>query len=117
MKKTKEQIVKEWCHNNGGASFNFETRDIILHDGGLFSAEIHKKRVKKFLRFMKIKSGKHKGFIEGVYSKKKTKIQTTIDAVFWFEELDETINYLRRMKRMLNKLGYDTGKSIRRYVK
>ena len=47
-----------------------------------------------------------------LFSKKK---YTDVDyyANLWIEELDETIDYLRSMRKMLRGLGYDTGKSIK----
>ncbi len=100
-----EEIINNWIINNGAASFNLEHRNIILYDGGLFSIEAKNIRTHKILGTKKLKDGTH----EVLFSKKRITKDKEYKATLWFEELDETINYLRRMKRMLNKLGYNTG--------
>ena len=43
--------------------------------------------------------------IEVLFSKKKFN-DLTYEANLWFEELHETINYLKRLEKFLNKLDY-----------
>jgi len=108
----KTQTIDNWIKNHGAANFDLKKRDIILYDGGLFSVE---KKIKRRLRskFVKIKKGKYKGYSMLKHIKGKKVKYEDYTATFWFEELDETINYLRSMKRMLNKIGYKTGRSIK----
>ena len=149
--KQKKKIVNEWITKNGAATFDLKTKDIILHDGGLFAIE-NKPKVKEWTRcktgpaekrvfngkeqmvypinfiprkykgtvtpnivynFVKKKALKEEVFEEELlhfFNKEKF---DNMAAWIWFEELDETINYLKRMRKMLNKIGYDTGLSER----
>lgn len=100
----KEQIIDDWIKNNGAASFNLEDRNIILYDGGLFSIDVKSIRTRKMVGTKKLENGGQ----QMIFSKKRIIKDKEYKAILWFEELNETINYLRRMKRMLNKLGYKT---------
>ena len=104
--KKKEEIAKEWVKNHGAASFDLEKRDIILHDGGLFVIEAKKIKLRKIIGYKRYPNR----ISEVLFSKKKIISSVEYTAVIWFEELDETIAYFKNMKRMLNKLGYNTGK-------
>jgi hypothetical protein len=120
--KQRKKIIEKWINKNGAASFDLKNRDIILWDGGLFCIDKETK-IKNKTRMViqkesslvsngKVFKGKEIKFIpikkNGRFVKEKVDYYK---AVFWFEELDETINYLKSMKKMLNKLGYETGKS------
>lgn len=98
----KRKKLDEWIMNNGACEFDLKKRDIWLFDGGLFSIEKEVK-LRPRSRFKRTKDGLELVHIKG----KKVKVEY-YKAVFWFEELDETINYLKRMKKVLNKLGYKT---------
>jgi len=110
MKKSKiiedEKAFKVWLHKNGACNIDFKNQDIILYDGGLFSIRDKKWRAKKPTG--RFKESKHKGYFEMIYYKNKYKWYTNHDAVFWFSELHENINYLKRLERLLKKLGYKT---------
>jgi len=154
--KNQEKIIEKWIIKNGAASFDLKNRDIILHDGGLFSIEnspeikgwskcIFKKAEKRILNgkeqtfhpidfvprkykgkvnpdkvfnFIKNKIKKGKTFEEEVLNFFNKEKRDNYKINLWFEELDQTINYLKRMKRMLNKLGYKTNlkKSQQNYI-
>lgn len=118
--KNKRKIIDNWIKRNGAANFDLKNRDIILYDGGLFSIE---KEIKIETKTRMITDKEpHEEIINGkkrkVYGckfvpiKRKEKlVKEKVEdykAFLWFEELDETINYLKRMKSMLNKLGYNT---------
>ncbi len=118
--KNKRKIIDKWISNNGAATFDLKNRSIILHDGGLFAIE---KEVKTETKTRMIIDKKpHEEIINGktmeVYGCKSVPIKRKGELVkekveyyknfLWFEELDETINYFKRMKQMLNKLGYKT---------
>lgn len=116
----KKEKLEDWIRNNGGADFDTKEKNIILNDGGLFSIE-KKTKVKPKTRIVVSKNPTNvtmNGKIQRVFPVffKKIRINGKIvrekvesySAVLWFEELDETINYLKRMKKMLNKLGYST---------
>lgn len=107
-KKQQEEINNKWIRKNGAGIFDFKNRDIILYDGGLFAVE---KEVKKCFRsrFVRIKKGPHKGMLMQQSMPWLPKREyNSYKATLWFEELDETINYLKRMKKLLNELGYKT---------
>lgn len=122
IKLTKEQkeIVENWIKNNGCANFDFKNKDIILYDGWLFSIEKTTK-IKPRTRMILSKkpeesmiNGKLQRFFpckfipirkNGKIVKEKVEY---FHAALWFEELDETINYFKRMKKLLNQLGYKT---------
>ena len=105
--KKKGEIIKEWVKNHGAASFDLKKRDIILHDGGLFTIETKKIKLRKIIGYKRHPNG----ISEVLFSKKKIIPSAEYTAVVWLEELDETIAYFKNMKRMFNKLGYNTGKS------
>ena len=105
--KQKQKIVDEWRYSHGAASFDIKKKDIILHDGGLFSVEKYIKYLPRH-RLKKIKEGSLKGGAELVEMKGPKVKHEFYDAYLWFEDLDGTISYLRSMKSMLNKIGYKT---------
>lgn len=119
LSERKQKKVDNWIKRNGCASFDFNNRDIILWDGGLFAIEkeikikpkqriifgkykkidLNGKTIKAHeMKFIPIrKKGK---IINGEYEYYKVNL--------WFEELDSTIKRLLSMKRMLNKIGFRT---------
>lgn len=109
----KSKVVENWIKNHGACSIDLKNKDIILHDGGLFSIDVKSKIKPKTKLIINKKADKN-----GCYSckfipiKKNGKIikekVNYYNAIFWFEELNETINYLKGMEKMLNKLGYKT---------
>ena len=105
--KKKQEVVQSWIEKNGCASFDLKNRQIIFHDGGGFSVD---KRIKYLPKFKteKITEGKWKGGAKLVYIKGTKERYEFYDCYYAFEDLDETINRLRRMKKMLNDLGYRT---------
>lgn len=105
----KQKIIDKWISRNGACTFDLKNKDIILHDGGLFSIDPKKVKRPKITGYKKLKEGGS----QVLFSKRKY-TETDYEATFWFEDLDETINYLKRMKRMLNKLGYRTKRKFRK---
>jgi hypothetical protein len=103
-KKTKKQVLEEWIVNNGAADFDLKNQDILLPDGGLYWLKKEKYRGHKIVGYKKLPNG----CVQILFSKKRLIPREKYYAVIYFKELDETINYLKRMKRMLNKLGYKT---------
>jgi hypothetical protein len=101
----KRKVIEKWIQNNGAADFDLKKKDIILFDGGLFSIEKEKVMRHKSIGLKKLPNS---NCSQVIFSKKKYPAEE-LRAVFWFEELDETINYFKRMKKMLNSLGYKTG--------
>lgn len=103
----KKKVIQKWIENNGGATFDLKERQIILHDGGGFS-------VKKEIRYLpkikleKITEGKWKGGAKVIDVKGTKKKYEFYSCYYCFEDLDETINRFRRMKKMLNDIGYKT---------
>jgi hypothetical protein len=101
----KKQLSNKWILNNGACGFDFKNKNIILHDGGIFSIETEKMKVSKYVRTKRMSDGN----IQFIFSKKKKTIDI-YKAIIYINELDETINYFKRMKKMLNKLGCITGR-------
>jgi len=121
INKTKREIMQNWVTNHGAATFDLENRNIILHDGSLFSIEKEIKiKPKTRLVFGKLKEyvlngKKHKSQdVKFITIKRKGRIiKEKVEyyrAYLWFEELNELISYFESMKKMLNKLGYKTKK-------
>ena len=103
----KRKIADEWLNKHGAADLDLKHRDIILNDGGLFSVSKEIKYLPRH-RLKEIKEGPHKGYSEFVHIKGKKVKYEFYSAIFWFEELHETILYLQSMERMLQSLGYNT---------
>lgn len=106
--KQKEKITEKWKWSHGAASFDLKKRDVILHDGGLFSVEKSVKYLPRH-KMKKITEGPWKGGAEVVDIKGPKVRHEFYDAYLWFEDVDHIISYFQSMKRMLNKLGYKTG--------
>lgn len=109
MKNRKYRVIKDWIMKNGASTFDLKNKDIILWDGGLFYIKEEKYKSHKIIGYKKLKNG----FVEVLFSKKKIVPRERYKAVMWFEDLDETINYFIRMKKMLNGLGYKTNMKIK----
>lgn len=108
--KERQKIIEEWINKNGACSIDLKNTDIILYDGGLFAIEEKEVMRHKILGF---KNAKTPGFKEVIFSKKKTEKGTEHFITLWFQELDETINYLKRLKKLLNGLGCNTHLRLR----
>jgi len=104
----KNKKVRDWIKNHGCASFDFKNKDIILHDGGLFAIETKTVQRHKVIGTKPLPNGG--GQI--MFSKKKFPIKEHY-AVFWFEEVDDTISFFEDMKLLLNSLGYRTSRAIK----
>jgi len=100
----KEKIVKEWSEKNGCASFDLKNKSVDLFDGGLFAIESKKVKRRKITGYKKLPNGS----VEILFSKKKMIDDVDSYANVWFEEIEDMISYLKKMKKMLNKLGYKT---------
>lgn len=117
MNKKKQEIIEEWIKNHGCATFDLKGRNIIMHDGGLFSIEQKPVMRNKIIGFKKlpeinINGKKIKGGSQVIFSKKKCK-NTDFYVNLWFEELDRTIAYFKSMSKMLRKLGFDTNRVMK----
>jgi hypothetical protein len=102
-KKDKE-IMEKWIEKHGACYFDYKNKDIILPDGGLFSIEKKKYKARKIAGYKKLPNGN----TQILFSKKKIIPPETYKAKIWMQELDETIRYLKNIKRMLNKRGIKT---------
>jgi hypothetical protein len=102
--KTKQEVIKEWISKNGACSIDLKNKEFTLYDGGLFGIQEKKVKRRKILGFKKLPNG----CSEVLFSKKKCINDTEHYAIVWFQELDDTISYLIRLKKLLNKLGYNT---------
>lgn len=101
--KKRDKLAEEFYRKNGACEFKFKTRDVKLYDGGLFAIEEEKVMRSKIIGFKKLPNGSS----EVIFSKKKYPAKEH-NAWIWFEDVDERINYFRRMKKFLNNLGYRT---------
>lgn len=95
--------MRKWLRENGAASFDFKNQDIILQDGLLFSIE---KEIKQLRKVKNAKSTSN-GMIAVELTKKKFKTEC-YKCKIWFRELEDLLEYLTKMKKMLNQLGYKT---------
>ena len=102
MNKKKE--FDKWLIKNGCCRIDFKNKDILLSDGGLFSIITKKVRRHKVIGYKKLPNGNS----QVLFSKNKPIKDIDYEVVVWFEELRETINYLKRLEKFLNKLGYKT---------
>lgn len=98
--------LKVRCNGQNGEHFDFKNHDIILTDGVLFNIE------KEIKRLNKVKEVKPT-FTRGLYQIELTKHKYKTECYkcrIWFEEIDELISYFQGMKKLLNQLGYNTGR-------
>src|SRR4030042_4860474 len=102
--KVKQEMIKEWINKNGACSIDLKNKEFTLYDGGLFGIQEKKVKRRKVLGFKKLPNGDS----EVLFSKKKCVNDVEHFIVVWFQELDDTINYLVRLKKLLNELGYNT---------
>lgn len=119
IEKTKQEVIDRWIQKHGAATFDLKGKNIILHDGGLFSVE---KEIKIKPKTRVIFGRLHKADINGKTIKTREIkfiplkrngriIKEEVEyykAYIWIKELDDAINYFKSMKRMLNKLGFAT---------
>jgi hypothetical protein len=121
--KEMKEISEKWQRNHGAASFDFKKRNIILHDGGLFAVNVETKtKPKKRIWFDKkhpVILNDHKGYnmITAPIKKNGKFVLEKVDyysVAMWFEEIDDTIRYFKSMKRMLNKLGFNTNRFLKK---
>ena len=104
----KEQILNKWIKEHGACSFDLKEKVITLHDGGIFSINTKTEMLRNVIGTKKIEIGKYKGNYEVLFTKEK--FPTLIhEGTLWFDEIDETISYFQSIKRVLNKVGYNTG--------
>jgi hypothetical protein len=102
--KTKQEIVKEWINKNGACSIDLKNKEFTLYDGGLFEIQEKKVKRRKILGFKKLPNGGS----EVLFSKNKCVNDIEHYMIVWFQELEDTINYFVRLKKLLNLLGYNT---------
>jgi hypothetical protein len=98
--------LKIKCDEHIGEHFDFQKHDIVLTDGVLFSIE---KEMKKLNKVKDVKPT----FTRGIYQVELTKQKYKTECYkcrIWFEELDDVITYFQSMKKLLNQLGYSTGR-------
>jgi len=101
----KKQIqIENWIKKNGCCSINLKNKAVTLHDGGLFSIEVEKIKRRKIVGYKKLPNK----MVQVIFSKKAKIPDFSYSAYLGFEDIEETINYLTRLKRFLNKLGYKT---------
>tara|TARA_Y100000310_G_C20595660_1_gene770364 strand:+ start:824 stop:1204 length:381 start_codon:yes stop_codon:yes gene_type:complete len=106
--KERRKLAKDFIENNGACYFDFKKRDIIFPDGGLFSIE---KIIKKRPRYRKVKiKGEDFYHLKDIKGK-KIKYED-YEATVWIEDVTDMINYLKRLEKVLIKMGYNPKQSI-----
>lgn len=103
----KQKIIDKWIEKNGCASFDIEEEQIIFHDGAGFCIEKEIKYLPR-RRLKPITEGPLKGGAELIKIKGPKVRHEFYKSYYSFCDLDDTINRLRRMKKMLNEIGYKT---------
>ena len=93
-----------------GEQIDFRNQDIILTDGALFSIE---KEIKRLNKVKEVKSTSLRGIYQIQLTKQKYKTEC-YKCRIWFRELCSTIAYFQSMESLLNSLGYDTGRDMRK---
>jgi len=107
--KQKKKIIEEWRVNHGAADFELKERNIVFNNGGLFSIEKTTKKVPRTRMLISKKPNEDGNYpVKFVKVKGPKVIQEDYNAYLWFEELEDTIQYLQSMEKMLNKIGYKT---------
>ena len=101
--KEDKEVMAEWITKHGACRFDTKNQDIILFDGGLFGIETEKIMLPKTVGMKKLPNG----MSQVLFSKKKYPAEMLF-ARLWMCELDNTISYLRSMKKMLNKMRIRT---------
>jgi len=117
---TKErEILEKWRNANGCVTFDYKNDDILIHDGGLFGMEDRPKRKQntkmKFGKLLKttMPNGKVLKSHEILFEKMPgTYIEHNYLIYQWASELEETIQWFTRLKRVLNKVGIETNRSV-----
>jgi len=89
-----------------GENFDWKNKDLVLTDGALFSIE---KEITKLNKVKDVKSTSIRGIYHIELSKKKYMTEC-YKCRIWFRELCSTIAYFQSMEKLLNDLGYDTGR-------
>lgn len=93
-------------HEHSGEHFDFKNQDIILTDGVLFSIQ---KEIKRLNKVKDVKRTSTRGIYQVELTKQKYKTEC-YKCRIWFGELCSIISYFQSMEKMLNNLGYDTGR-------
>ena len=116
-----KEFLDKWRMANGCVTFDYANDDILIHDGGLFGMEDKQKRVQNTkITFKKsntthtMPNGKKITGSEIISTKiPGTHIDHNYVAYQWPSELDDTINWLKGLKRVLNKVGIETDRSVK----
>jgi len=108
INKKQKEVMEDWQAKHGCCQFDYKNYDIILPDGGQLVIEKEKYLAHKILGYKKLLGGG----CQVIFSKKATVPSETYKAIIWMEELDETVEYLKSMKRMLNKIEIKTDTSL-----
>jgi len=120
LTKAERDILEKWRMANGCVTFDYDTDDILIHDGGLFGMEDKHKRVqntkitfKKSANVHRFPNGKKITGSEVIFTKiPGTHIEHNYVAYQWPSELDDTIDWMKRLKKVLNSVGIETDRSL-----
>jgi len=104
LTKKERSILEAWITRNGACKLDYKNNDVLLGDGGLFSIEKENYKAHKITGYKKQPDGS----VQVIFSKKRIVPSEHYWAQLWVRELDETINYLIRLKKILNKQGIST---------
>lgn len=101
-KKQKQKLAKEFIEENGAVEFDFKERTLYFPDGGLFSIDEFPIMLHKIRGYKKLPNG----MTQVLFTKKKYPNKITKSSI-WFEELHDTILYLKRLEKLLIKMKYN----------
>ena len=92
----KEKLCEEWISKHGCCNFDLKNKCIQFYDGGLYSLEEFKVKRSRIHHWKRLPNGD----VELITTKKK---YPYIDrrAVICFDDIDNTINYFRALKRFV----------------
>jgi len=106
----KEEALNFLVKNGCGIKFDFKNKDLWIPSGGLWYIEPNLK--KEYQTGMKTFPSKtYPGWYGTKFYKKwwlPKKFYVDPKVNIWFNELDNTIRYLKKVKKLLNRLGYKT---------
>jgi len=103
--RTKRKELQKFLEKNGcGVSIDFKHGDILIPDGGLWSIEAKKVKRHKIVGYKKLSNGS----MQVLFSKKRIVKDVDYEVCIWISELRDTINYFKKLEKLLNKMGYDT---------
>ena len=94
------------CKESVGEFFDWKNKDVVLTDGVIWNIE---KEIKRLNKVKEVRPTSQRGVYQIQLTKNKYKTEC-YKCRIWFEEIDNLILYFQSMRKLLNDLGYKTGR-------